>query len=243
MVFLAFNVLLIAGFLRQRWRYAHDPDAPPLPRRLTGKRVRAFAIRQLLLVGVLAITWVTGDWTAGSVGIDTRSALWIESIVAGETGFLTLMLVYALLLFVSRRQLTMQRAAARGNLFVWPRKRSHKIVAGIFIMGFNPFTEELVMRGVLIHQWSLILGSTVIPIIVGFVLNSLLHWYQGWRMQLWHALYFAMAVYLLYWWGLIAAITAHVFGDAMPILTLRRSLRRIRATQRAARAARAAQAA
>ncbi len=85
----------------------------------------------------------------------------------------------------------MRLAAVRGNLRVWPRQRSLKIVATIFFVVFNPFTEELVMRGILIHQWGLLLGSPAVPIVVGLVLNSLLHWYQGWRMQLWHALFFA----------------------------------------------------
>ena len=51
----------------------------------------------------------------------------------------------------------MRLAAVRGNLRVWPRKRSLKIVATIFFVVFNPFTEELVMRGILIHQWGLLL--------------------------------------------------------------------------------------
>jgi hypothetical protein len=93
----------------------------------------------------------------------------------------------------------------------------------------------------LIHQWALFFGSAAIPIVVGFVLNSLLHWYQGWRMQLWHAMYFAIAVGLLYsQWGLVAAITAHVFGDVMPFVGLRRNLLRARAERRAARATLAA---
>jgi hypothetical protein len=72
------------------------------------------------------------------------------------------------------------------------------------------------------------------------VLNSLLHWYQGWRMQLWHVLFFALAVSLLYSpWGILAAITAHVFGDLAPVISLRRQLLRVRAEQRRARAARA----
>jgi membrane protease YdiL (CAAX protease family) len=136
----------------------------------------------------------------------------------------------------------MRLAAARGNLSVWPRRRSHKIFAAVFIMGFNPFTEELVMRGILIHQWGLLLGSAVIPVIVGLVLNALLHGYQGWRMQPWHAMYFATSVALLYSpWGLIAAVTAHVLGDVLPFVHLRRNLQRARAAARTARVARAAE--
>jgi hypothetical protein len=210
---------------------------------MTGEQVYTFGARQLMLVGVLAFGYANGAWTTESVGIRSPQ-LWMESILAGELAFLGLMVAHHLLLLATGQMLTMRLAAARGNLYAWPRRRSHKIVAGIFIMAFNPFTEELVMRGILIHQWGLLMGSAAIPIVVGFVLNSLLHWYQGWRMQLWHALYFGVAVGLLYSkWGLLAAITAHVFGDVVPFLVLRRNLLRARAAQRAARAARNSQAA
>ncbi len=130
----------------------------------------------------------------------------------------------------------MRLVAIRGNLRVWPRDRAGKQFAMLFIMVFNPFTEELVMRGILIHQWGLMLGSPAIPIAIGLLLNGALHWYQGWRMQLWHAMFFCIAVILLYSpWGLAAAITAHVFGDVMPFVRLRRQLLRARATRRALR--------
>ena len=237
--FLVFNCLLIGAYFQYRRQHGR-PGAPPLPRRLTGAQVRSFALRQVMLVLVFAVTYPNGRWTPESVGIH-HPELWLDSILAGEIAFLALVLVHWLLLKIAGLLPTMRLVAARGNLYAWPRRRSHKIIAGIAIMVFNPFTEELMMRGVLIHQWALFIGSAAIPIAIGFVLNSLLHWYQGWRMQLWHAMYFVIAVGLLYSkWGLIAAITAHVFGDVMPFVGLRRNLLRARKERRAARAAQAA---
>lgn len=236
---LCFNCLLVARFLRGQWRHARDPQSHPLARRLPGSAVISFGVRQLVLVAVLAYTWHAGAWDAASVGVH-HPDLWMESVLAGEIGFLALIVGYSLLLWLGRRIPAMRLAAVRGNLRIWPRTRALKIVATIFFVVFNPFTEELVMRGILIHQWGLLLGSPALPIVVGFALNSLLHGYQGWRMQFWHALFFAVAVGLLYSrWGLIAAITAHVFGDLAPVISLRRQLLRARNEQRKARAARA----
>jgi membrane protease YdiL (CAAX protease family) len=120
-------------------------------------------IRQLVLVAVLAYAWHVGAWDAASVGVH-HPDLWMESILAGEIGFLALMVGYTLLMWLAGRMRTMRLAAVRGNLRIWPRKRSLKIVATIFFVMFNPFTEELVMRGILIHQWGLLLGSPVVPI-------------------------------------------------------------------------------
>src|SRR5688572_14329269 len=237
--FLAFNCLLVTRFLHGHWQRARDPDAHPLARRLPASAVIGFGVRQLVLVAVLAYSWRVGAWDAASVGVH-RPDLWMESILAGELAFLGLMIGYTLLLRLAGRVPAMRLAAIRGNLRVWPRQRSLKILAAFFFVVFTPFTEELVMRGILIHQWGLLLGSPVLPIVVGLLLNSLLHWYQGWRMQFWHALFFAVAVSLLYSpWGLVAAITAHVFGDLAPVISLRRQLLRARAEQRTARAARA----
>jgi len=234
--FLGFNLLLIAGYAHRQWRRARTRPPEPEPRRLSAARLRSFGVRQLLLTLILWLTYLHGDWTPGSVGIDA-STFWLEAILAGEVGYLALLLVHSLLLSASGRFGAMRLTAARGNLRVWPRGRRQKWLAALFIMVLNPFTEELVMRGILIHQWGLILGSAVVPIAIGFLLNGALHWYQGWRMQLWHTLFFAMVVTLLYSpWGLIAAFAAHVLGDVLPIVHIRRNLRAVRKARRTAAA-------
>lgn len=226
--FLAYSSALAAMICRRLWKRAHDPATPPAPRRLTRAQLFEFGGRQLLFVAVLGLAWIYGGWTRDSVGIpaDIR---WADTILAGEIGFLAVLLVNLAALWLTRQLAPMRHVAARGNLRLWPRGRGAKWLAALFIMGFNPFVEELVMRGVLIHQWGVILGSPVVPIIVGFLLNALLHIYQGWRMQMWHGLFFTVAVTLLYSpWGLPAAMVAHVFGDVLPLMTLRNQLRYVR---------------
>jgi membrane protease YdiL (CAAX protease family) len=221
---LAYNCLLVAAFIHHRWKLA-KPGAPPLPKRLGNAEVAQFGIRQLALVGLLAYTFERYAWTPESVGFRPGTPL-MECILAGEIAFLLVVLVNHAILRLTGKFRSMRLVAVRGNLRIVPRGRVAKWAMAIFVMVFNPFTEEIVMRGILIHQWGLLLDSPAIPIAVGFVLNGALHWYQGWRMQMWHALFFGAAVTLLYSpWGLAAAITAHVFGDVLPLVTLRRQLR------------------
>lgn len=234
-VLLVYECLLVAGYLRYRWRRA-QAGAPPPPKRMAHQTLVQLGIHQLALAGLLIFMFIGHAWTFESVGI-RGDAHWLEAALAGELGYLLVMLVHVAILWMSGIRGRMNLVAVRGNMQVWPRGRASKWFARLFIMVFNPFTEELVMRGILIHQWGLLLGSPVIPIAVGLLLNGALHWYQGWRMQLWHALFFSMAVSLLYSpWGLIAAITAHVFGDFVPILTMRHQLMRAYAARHAARA-------
>jgi membrane protease YdiL (CAAX protease family) len=211
----------------------------PLPHRLPNASLIGFAARQVAFVVVLYLGFLSHGLTAASVGIPEHIA-WPETILAGELGFLAVLVANLLMMLALRRLGRMRLAAARGNLRVWPRGRAAKWFAAFFIMVVNPFVEELVMRGVLIHLWGELLGSPVLPIAVGCVLNGALHWYQGWRMQAWHAMYFTVAVWLLYSpWGLPAAMAAHVLGDVLPIVLLRRNLKaahdaRRRAMRRAA---------
>jgi membrane protease YdiL (CAAX protease family) len=223
--FLAYKLALVARVFTRR----QEP-----PRRLGNRQLRNFGARQLLFVAVLTAGHAAGLWSAASVGIPER-VHWAETVIAGELGFLAALAGNLLLMVALRRLGAMRLVAARGNLRVWPRGRIAKWFAALFIMVFNPFVEELVMRGVLIHQWGLVLGSPVVPVIVGFLLNGALHWYQGWRMQAWHATYFAVAVWLLYSpWGLPAAMVAHVLGDVLPILLLERNLKSAHAARRRA---------
>jgi hypothetical protein len=234
-ILLAYNFILVAGYVHYRLKHARA-EGPPPPKRMTRGMLIQFGIRQLGLAGLLALTFHRGDWTLESVGI-RQDTHWLDAFIAGEIGYLLLIVTYLAILWPSGRLGHMRLVAVRGNLRAWPRGRAAQWFARLFIMVFNPFTEELVMRGVLIYQWGLLLGSPVIPILVGFVLNGALHWYQGWRMQLWHALYFVMSVSLLYSpWGLLAAIVAHIFGDVVPMLVLRRQLMRAYATRHAVRA-------
>jgi hypothetical protein len=224
--FLVYNALLAVGVALRR---------QPVPHRLSNASLRRFGTRQVLFVVVLCVGFLSHGLSAASLGIPARIR-WYETILAGELGFLAVLLANLLLLVAARRLGPMRLAAARGNLRIWPRGRVAKWFAALFIMGFNPFVEELVMRGVLIHHWGMELGSPGLPIVVGFVLNGALHWYQGWRMQAWHAMYFTVAVWLLYSpWGLPAAIVAHVLGDVLPILLLKRNLRAAHAARRRAR--------
>ncbi len=232
---LAYSVSLAGWSAYRTWKRAHDPLMPPAPRRLTRVQLLEIGGRQLLFTAILGISWQSGAWTRESVGIPEHIR-WEETILAGEVGFLAVIAVYAGVLWLTRGLAQMRLAGVRGNLRLWPRGRVAKWFAALFIMVFNPFVEELVMRGILIHQWGLMLGSPVLPIAVGFLLNALLHLYQGWRMQLWHALYFVMAVVLLYSpWGLAAAMVAHLFGDVFPILAMRNQLKYVRRSRQRAR--------
>ncbi|MBC8026631.1 MAG: CPBP family intramembrane metalloprotease [Steroidobacteraceae bacterium] len=240
--FLVACVALVAEDQYRRWRQRRNPAAATRFRRMNAARLWRFGA-QILFAAVLVAAWKMGAWSLASIGIH-HPERWLDSILVGELGFVMMIVGHSLVLFATRNLPQVRTAGARANARLWPRTAGLKVLTILFICAMNPFIEEIVMRGILIHQWGLALGSPVLPIAVGFVLNALLHLYQGWRLQLWHALFFAMAVTLLYSpYGLTAAIVAHIFGDSLPFLFLRRNLRRARAARIAQRPAKSSTAA
>src|ERR1700741_4975911 len=108
-LFLAYNVLIIAADQYGRWKHRQDPVAHPLPRRLTTAQLWNFGTRQVVFIALLWYAHSVGDWTLESVGVPP-SARWLDSILAGELAFLALILVYSLSLRLSGRMESMRFA-------------------------------------------------------------------------------------------------------------------------------------
>jgi hypothetical protein len=98
--------------------------------------------------------------------------------------------------------------------------------------------EELLFRGVLVYQTSLVLGSAWLPIAAGLAATIGNHWYQGRQAMLFHIPFFAIVVALLFSpLGLAGAIGFHVAGDVLPMFWFRQQLRQFRERHRRVRIA------
>jgi len=112
---------------------------------------------------------------------------------------------------------------------LWPRGRVNKKLAFLAFV-LNPITEELLFRGILVYQFSLLTGSVAIPLIVGLSAMIATHLYQGWPAILTgHIPMYGVMVALLFSpMGLAAAIGFHMLGDLVPVLSLKRYIRMYR---------------
>jgi membrane protease YdiL (CAAX protease family) len=91
----------------------------------------------------------------------------------------------------------------------------------------NPLNEELIYRGVLIFAFGNLIGDFTIVIPAAFLLNLVVHLYQGVGTLLFHALFFLTAVAILFSpLGLLGAVSFHFAGDLIPIATFPVQLRR-----------------
>jgi membrane protease YdiL (CAAX protease family) len=112
-------------------------------------------------------------------------------------------------------------------------RRDLKPVAAVAICVLAPVTEELLFRGILVHQLALASGSIAPALAVGLVVNVACHFYQGpWQIPTHAALFALNAVLLFSPLGLIGAIGAHVALNVLVSATLRRQQRRYHARRR-----------
>lgn len=186
---------------------------------------------QLMLAGWLAFPAYPEQWTWATVGLKTEVPIALSAII-GFAVYVAILIRNRLATRVGGDRSFLD-GAVRSMAAIVPRGREQKTMAWIALCVFNPVIEELLFRGVLIYQTSLVLGSPWLPIAVGLLVNISNHWYQGARSMRLHIPFYVIAVALLFSpLGLAGAIGFHVAGDVIPMWRFRRNLRQFRERHR-----------
>ncbi len=186
---------------------------------------------QVMLSGWLALAYPE-QWTWPTVGLKTGVSLAVSAIV-GMLAYGALVAILTGVIHVCGDPGRFLDGSVSTMAALVPRGRTQKAMTWIAFCLFNPVIEELLFRGVLVYQTSLVLGSPWLPIAVGLLVNIGNHWYQGWRSMLLHVPFFAVAVALLFSpLGLAGAVGFHVAGDVVPMALVRRQLRQFRERHR-----------
>jgi membrane protease YdiL (CAAX protease family) len=228
----------VVGFgirLVRRWRRRGPVQAPPLAKPVEVSVAR-FALNQTILAGLLLGYCDTG-WTAESVGVSDAAA--------PSSAFLVGLFEYAIFIVLAPMLLSrFGSARARGeavlrvNRRFWPRGRLRRTVMLFFLCVFNPVTEELTFRGILVHQFNVIGAPLVVALLVGALVDAANHAYQGKHLVLRQLAFYVASVLLLYSpIGLVGAVGFHFAADLWPMLDYGRTLRAYRSARRARRRA------
>ena len=217
------NIALKSRQGREQHDSYHNGNRPRL-KRAGNDMGRSFLTWQLSVICLAYFSYQHGGWTTESVNLSTP--------INGALSFLVGILVYFTFLFVLHILLTrhgsmdVKRAHSLQNLaHLWPRSKRSRQYATIGICVLNPFTEELLFRGILVNQFSLIVGSVYLPIAVGLLVNIVNHLYQGPRALITHIPFYFITTGLLFSpLGLIACFGFHFAGDVVPIASMRSNL-------------------
>lgn len=187
---------------------------------------------QVMLCGWLVFIAYPEQWTWTTAGLKTDVPLTLSAGV-GFVVYIVWLVLINVVFKLKGGDRRLVDGMVRSMAALVPRERAQKAMAWVAFCVFNPVIEELLFRGILIYQTSLVLGSAWLPITVGLLVNIGNHWYQGGRSMLLHVPFFAIAVALLFSpLGLGGAIGFHIAGDVVPMALVRRQLREFRERHR-----------
>ncbi|MEH2005415.1 CPBP family intramembrane glutamic endopeptidase [Nostoc sp.] len=103
-----------------------------------------------------------------------------------------------------------------------PRQKLQKILFMIAVCILNPITEELIFRGVLVHQLGIYINNYYLAIVLGLFVSVGNHIYQGRLHIITHIIFYIFTVTLLYSdVGLVGSIGFHLAGDIYPFMWLK----------------------
>ncbi|MGF1938877.1 MAG: CPBP family intramembrane glutamic endopeptidase [Nostoc sp. ChiQUE02] len=103
-----------------------------------------------------------------------------------------------------------------------PRQKLQRILFLIAVCILNPITEELIFRGVIVHQLGIYINNYYLAILLGLFVTIGNHIYQGRLHIITHLIFYIFTVTLLYSdVGLVGSIGFHLAGDIYPFMRLK----------------------
>ena len=183
---------------------------------------------QMLMSAFLVATFRLDGWNWESVGLTTTLHP-LVSLAIGMVDYYGMCVALYGCMRAARVADLAEDSYFQVLASVWPRSPGQKLLATTAICVFNPIVEELLFRGILVHQFGLILGSATIPILSGLAAHLANHIYQGtWGLAT-HVPFFMLATALLYSpAGLLGAVGFHVAGDLLPVRGMKNAMLRYR---------------
>ena len=186
---------------------------------------RGALIQHVILALLLA--WILYDTPliASRLGIKTD----YPPLFSFAIGFI-IYLGFSKLLSLITVKFGLEQRTSTANFFAmratWPRRGPDewKMVVAVCIL--NPFTEEIVMRGILVSLLGKSIGNIGLAIIIAFACSTLLHLYQGAGVTVFHMCFNVLAILILLSpLGLLACFGFHLAGDLMPVINLEKNMK------------------
>ncbi|MBE9212850.1 CPBP family intramembrane metalloprotease [Plectonema cf. radiosum LEGE 06105] len=179
-------------------------------------------ITQISLILFLIVSYKNG-WNFTSVGLKFE-IFPIISLIVGSICYILFTFGLIIILKILKLLEATEDDTYRVMLRLTPRQKLPKILFLIGVCIFNPITEELMFRGILVHQLGLFINNHLLAIALGLFINLGNHIYQGKLQIATHIIFYLIAIALLYSpFGLIGAIGFHFAGDIYPFISLKRS--------------------
>ncbi len=175
---------------------------------------------QISLISFFSITYILG-WDAPSVGLKFE-ILPVFSLIIGLVCYCIFVLILNKILNLLRVSQIVENDAYLVFVRLIPRQKLQRILFLIAVYILNPITEELIFRGVLVHQLGIYINNYYLAISLGLFVTLGNHIYQGRLHIITHIIFYIFTVTLLYSdVGLVGSIGFHLAGDIYPFMRLK----------------------
>ncbi|WP_141699807.1 CPBP family intramembrane glutamic endopeptidase [Nostoc sp. KVJ20] len=175
---------------------------------------------QISLISFFSITYILG-WDAPSVGLKFE-ILPVFSLIIGLICYYIFVLVVNKILNILRVSQIVENDAYLVSVRLIPRQKLQRTLFLIAVCILNPITEELIFRGVLVHQLGIYINNYYLAISLGLFVTVGNHIYQGRLHIITHIIFYVFTVTLLYSdVGLVGSIGFHLAGDVYPFMRLK----------------------
>lgn len=175
---------------------------------------------QISLISFFSITYILG-WNAPSVGLKFE-ILPVASLIIGLICYCIFVLIVNKILNLLRVRQIVEDDAYLVSVRLIPRQKLQRILFLIAVCILNPITEELIFRGVLVHQLGIYINNYYLAISLGLFVTVGNHIYQGRLHIITHIIFYIFTVTLLYSdVGLVGSIGFHLAGDIYPFMRLK----------------------
>jgi membrane protease YdiL (CAAX protease family) len=218
-------VLFFVAFLSMVYLYSSIAQRKLIKKQRKSERPKSgfgFFIlwNQISLISFFSVTYIIG-WDAPSVGLKLE-IFPVISLIIGLISYCIFVLVLSKILKLLRVSQIVENDAYLVSVRLMPRQKLQKILFMIAVCILNPITEELIFRGVLVHQLSLYTNNYYLAIFLGLFVSVGNHIYQGRLHIITHIVFYIFTVTLLYSdVGLIGSIGFHLAGDIYPFMRLK----------------------
>ena len=198
------------------------PERPPRGSIATGYQIFQ---QQFIFAVFIALGFILGAFDLSALGASET----VHPIVAMLIGFVIYFPVLGLIelsAHISGLREKYHDLSFLTMRSLWPRNQEEKIIALIAVCLMNPFTEEIVYRGILVHMFGEEIGMIWVAAAIGLLISVGAHLYQGsWAIPF-HLIFHGVAILLLLSpLGLFACFGLHIAGDCIPVLLMKKNMK------------------
>jgi membrane protease YdiL (CAAX protease family) len=180
--------------------------------------------QQVIVLSAIVVVGILGGFDLYEFGV-SRTIRPLTAFVFGFVIYFAVLFLIEVSAYGFGLRTRLHDASFEAMRHIWPRDPQQKLLAFVAVCLINPFTEEIIFRGVLVHFFGGYLDSMLAAVLIGFALSIAAHMYQGIWVIPFQMIFHGTAILLLISpFGLVACFGLHMAGDLVPVVLLRRSM-------------------